>query len=108
MSTRDKIQYVVKVDTDHLLSEEQIEIVKNCTRKGDAISFLKGEDKIEGVVDKTYKHLFTLEDGRSFTWIEYIIGSVEILHYLKVYHPISNLKMDFSRNAYSMKMMRVN
>ena len=96
-----------RVDTSHFLSREQIEVVKDSTRPGDEISFQKEEVKIEGVVDKVFPHIFILKDGRSVMWIDYILGSAEILHHLRTYHPIKQTRNDREPNYYSMKMARV-
>ncbi len=92
-----------KIDTNHLLSADQISIVRDCTRPGDEIRFRRDEDTIEGVVDKKYSNLFTLKDGRSFTWVDYITGSPEILDYLRMFHPISFIWYDPSNNMYRTK-----
>lgn len=97
-----------RVDTNHLLSKEQIEIIKTCTRPGVYISFHKGEELIEGVVKKVYSHLFIMEDGRSYTWIDYILGDPVILDYLRKYHPITTLAYDPVPNRYGIRMMRTN
>jgi len=92
---RGKRNYVVQhFDANHLLSKEQIEIVKTSTNKGDTISFQKDEQKIEGVVLGKYKNLFTFEDGRSFTWVDYITGSPKIMDYLRMFHPIEFYEKD--------------
>ena len=108
ISSNGYTHYVPHLDINHLLSRDQIEIVKDCTRKGDVISFQKGEEIIEGTVKKTFDHIFLLEDGRSFTFVDYILGSPSIINYLRRYHPIEAVYEDPSRNYYEMKMMRVN
>ena len=99
--------YVPRVDTNGLISKAQIEVIRAETCKGDKVSFHRGENLIEGVVDKTYEFLFTLKDGRSFTWIEYILGSPSIRKRIKEMVPIRELKRDRTRNYHRMKTMRV-
>lgn len=100
-------KYTTRIDTNHLLSRKQIEIVKLCTKPGDEINFYKDEEKIEGVIDKVYNHVFIMTDGRCFTWVDYITGSSDIPYYLRMFRPIVNLKMDPLTNFYNVKMMRV-
>lgn len=96
----------IRVDVSHLLSKEQIEYIKSNVNKGDYISFLDGEDRVEGKVDKKYQHIFMLEDGRTFSWIKYITGSDEVLRRLKLYHPVTGFVQDETYNYYRMKMIR--
>lgn len=97
---------VSRVDISHLLSKEQIEVVRASTNKGDYIKFWRGGRKIKGTVDKMYEYIFILEDGRAFSWIDYITGSSEILTYLKRYHPVQGFEWDSTFNYYKIKMTR--
>lgn len=92
-----------RIDMTHLLSMDQIDIVRNMTHIGDEVSFLKDCVQVEGVVTGKYKNLFTLEDGRSFTWVDYITGSPSLLHYLRAYHPIRTIRFNDSYNVYRVK-----
>lgn len=95
------ITNVHKIDMSHLLSKNQIELVKTCTKIGDFISFqLEEEQTVEGTVKKTYDNIFVLDNGRSYTWIDYILGSPQILTYLHAYHPIKTLNKDVGFNYF--------
>ena len=96
-----------RIYLDDLISNDQIDIVKSIIAKGDKINFQRDGVKIKGVVKNVYANIFVLEDGRSFTWIEFIIGSPDILHYLKLFHPNERLNIDKTPNYYNMKMIRV-
>lgn len=68
---------------------EQIRLCKERTNVGDDIQFEKDiycnqiPIKIYGTVKKKYKHLFLLEDGRSFTWVEYLVGNPRLAKELR-------------------------
>ena len=102
------ITNVQKIDMSHLLSKKQIELVRTCTKIGDIISFRLGEEDtiVGGTVKKTYDNIFVLDNGRSYTWIDYILGSPQILDYLHAYHPIRTLKQDVGFNYYRNTMHR--
>lgn len=103
MRSSDKkyITIVQKIDMSHLLSKDQIELVKLCTKSGDIISFQTGDgNKIKGVVVEKFNNVFLLDNGRSYKWIDYILGSPQILRYLKAYHPIEELPEDTEINYY--------
>ncbi len=100
------IDCATKIDSSHLISKEQIDIVKKCTKKGDFVSFHKDGMPIEGTVSGVYDHIFTLLNGRSFTFVDYIIGSPEILTYLRSFHPIEEINYDPTTNYFVYRMMR--
>lgn len=95
-----------RLDISHLLSKEQIGVVKSSANKGDYISFQNGEEKVEGVITKKYEYIFMLDNGRTYSWIEYIIGSGEILRHLKINYPVEGFEWDPTLNYYRMKMIR--
>lgn len=82
-------------DKKHLISREQIEAVKRFTRIGNVISFVKDEDKIAGEIKEMYPHIFVFTDGRSFTWVDYILGSPAVLKYVKEKYPVDKLIYDY-------------
>lgn len=95
-----------RIDMSHLISFEQIDIVKQKTDIGDEISFLKDEEHIEGIVSKKYRHIFMLEDGRTFRWIDYITGSSKILYDLRTFYPITTVHFQDGYNVYRVKSTR--
>ena len=95
-----------RLDVDHLLSRTQIEIVKSSVNKGDYIKFQNGEEKIEGIVSKKYEHIFMLDNGRTYSWIDYITGSPEVLSNVRRYYPAEEFVWDPTLNYYRMKMAR--
>ncbi len=97
----EQLHTVSKIDTRHLVSYEQIEVVRASVIKGDTINFQRGEDEITGIVDKVYDNIFLLEDGRCFTWIDYILGSPITLQYLRAFHPIKYVRDDKEPNCYA-------
>lgn len=97
----------IRLDTSRLLSVVQIGILRDITNIGDWVYFQKDDQKIEGQIAKKYEHIFLLEDGRTFSWIDYVIGSSTAKEYLKKHHPVVYLNKDKSHNYYSMKTMRV-
>lgn len=63
---------------------EHIDILKEITNVGDEITFdiwgktLKGEDfiikTIKGKVAQKFKNIFMLDDGSTYTWVQYLLG----------------------------------
>lgn len=95
-----------RLDVDHFISRKQIEIVKSNVHKGDYISFQHEEEKIEGTVTKKYEHIFMLDNGRTYSWIDYITGSPEVLSNVRRYYPAEEFVWDPTLNYYRMKMAR--
>lgn len=94
------------LDMNHLLSSDQIDIVKKCTKLGDFVTFKKGEKEIAGFVERMYDYIFLLNGGRCYSWIDYITGSSAVMNYLKMFHPVSIVKTDHTINPYRIKMER--
>lgn len=102
MSTSHKLHYnhVPKIDLSHLVSKEQIEIVKDSVQPGDHITFQYDEEEISGEVSQKYPYVFKLKDGRTFTWVNYVTGSSRVLRYLREFYPIEIYACDNTFNPF--------
>lgn len=66
------------------ISLEQIEMCKNRTSVGDVITFTDDDqNSINGVVTKKYPHIFFMDNGRNYTWVQYLIGNPTLKKELK-------------------------
>lgn len=82
-------------DKKHLISKEQIAVVRRDTRIGGVVDFKRDEEEILGEVKAKYPYTFMLTDGRVFTWVDYIIGSPSIRKYLKANYPVDKFIHDY-------------
>lgn len=78
----------LSVTTQRLLNEGislgQIELCKNSTSVGDVITFTDDDqNSINGVVTKKYPHIFFMDNGRNYTWVQYLMGNPALKKELK-------------------------
>ncbi len=57
------------------LTLNKIEDVKKDICVGDYVFFRRDGEEIEGHVKKKYPRIFLLSNGRTYTWVDYILGS---------------------------------
>ncbi len=57
------------------LTLNKIEDVKKDICVGDYLFFRRDGEEIEGHVKKKYPYIFLLSNGRTYTWVDYILGS---------------------------------
>jgi len=66
------------------ISLDQIGLCRAETHVGDEITFTDDEgNSINGIVTAIYPHIFFMDNGRSFTWVQYLIGNPFLKHRLK-------------------------
>lgn len=72
---------------DRYITTESVENLRDNTPVGSFIKFkrtrkygeserqcLRTFDDIHGIVTTKYSHIFVLDDGRTYSWVDYILG----------------------------------
>lgn len=66
------------------ISQEQIATVRSRTHVGDEIIFTDDEGhSINGTVTAVYTNIFFLDNGRNYTWVQYLMGNSFLRHNIK-------------------------
>lgn len=102
-----------------IISAEQIDFIRDYIQEDNEVRFVrsnsrmipdgryangfhvkKDSEEIRGVVAKKYKNIFILTDGRSFTYVDYILGNLIDRDLARTLHPIRKMEKDTDRNYY--------
>lgn len=76
---------------EQAVRKEEIDLCRDMTEIGEDITFVIFYEKgsglsdviIKGTVVKKYPHIFLLSDGRSYSWVQYVIGNAKVHDNLK-------------------------
>lgn len=66
------------------ISQDQIALCREQTNVGDEITFTDSDgNSINGAVIAKFPHIFFMDNGHNYTWIQYLIGNPFLKHRLK-------------------------
>lgn len=87
-----ELNNVIRCEREYFLIQQafttkDIDLLRKSIKVGDRISFVRSgyrdrdsRIRITGTVKEKYPYIFSLEDGRTFTWVDYLIGKNMPLH----------------------------